>query len=62
MNKVKELRKAKDITQLKMSADLEITSDYLSMIERGVRNPGFHLSKKIADYLCSTVDEVFFEN
>ena len=60
MNKIKELRETKKKTQIDMANDLEITSDYLSMIERGIRNPGFNLSKKIADYFDTTVDYIFF--
>ena len=61
-NKIKKLRKNRDLTQIELARDLEITNDYLSAIERGVKTPGFKLSKKIADYFESTVDEIFFNN
>ncbi len=59
-NRVSEFREKAGVTQLEMARSLDITSDYLSMIERGVRTPGFKLSKKIADYLNTTVDLLFF--
>jgi putative transcriptional regulator len=60
LNKVAEGRLRLNKTQFEMSRDLEISSDYLSMIERGIRTPGFLLSRKLADYLGTTVDELFF--
>jgi putative transcriptional regulator len=59
-NRISEFRDKKKVTQTQMAIDLDITNDYLSMIERGARTPGFLLSKRIADYLDSSVDELFF--
>ena len=61
-NKLKDFRKNRDLTQIELAKDLHISNDYLSSIERGVKTPGFKLSKKIADYFESTVDEIFFNN
>lgn len=61
-NKLEELRKEKGLTQEQLSTELKITSDYVSMIERGARSPGFKLAKKIADFFSRTVDEIFFDN
>lgn len=60
INRISEFRDKVGVTQTQMASDLDITNDYLSMIERGIRTPGFKLSKKIADYLNSSVDELFF--
>lgn len=60
INRLSEFREKVGVTQTQMASDLNITNDYLSMIERGIRTPGFKLSKKIADYLNSSVDELFF--
>lgn len=62
INKVKEYRERSGLTQIDMANKLGVTSNYLSMIERGIRNPGFNLSKKIADMLNTTVDILFFDN
>ena len=61
-NKLEELRKKRKLTQEQLSIKLNITSDYVSMIERGARTPGFKLAKRIADFFETTVDEIFFEN
>lgn len=55
--RIKEKMKIKDVAEI-----LEITPDYLGMIERGSRTPGFSLAKKFADLYNVTVDEIFFKN
>lgn len=60
-NNLKALREEAGITQVDLAKSLNISSDYLSMIERGVRTPSFNLSKGIADYFNTTVDYIFFE-
>jgi putative transcriptional regulator len=60
MNKLKELRLKAKMTQKELAEELKVTPDYISMIERGDRTPGFRLSKKMADYFNTTVDEIFF--
>lgn len=62
MNKIKKYRQLKGITQSKMAQELNITSDYLSMLERGVRTPSLKLAMKISIYLNSSLDEIFFVN
>ena len=61
-NKVKELRNLKNLTQEELGQIFGITADYISMIERGERTPGFKLAKRIADYFGTTVDDLFFYN
>ena len=41
---------------------MNVAPDYISMIERGVRSPGFSLAKKIADFFGTTIDDIFFNN
>jgi len=62
VNKIKKYRQLKGITQSKMAQELNITSDYLSMLERGVRTPSLKLAMKISIYLNSSLDEIFFVN
>ena len=44
-----------------VATDLGITPQMLGAIERGDRTPSLLLAKKIADYYCTTVDLIFFE-
>ncbi len=59
---IEKLRKQKEITQEELAIKLDVTKDYISMIERGARTPSFKLAKKIADYFNTTVDDIFFDN
>lgn len=61
MNKLKKLREKKNLTQEEVANIFGINPQYYSMIERGVRTPGFKLAKKIADFYGCLVDEIFFE-
>ncbi|SKB35537.1 putative transcriptional regulator [Acetoanaerobium noterae] len=61
-NSIEKLRKQKEITQEELAIKLDVTKDYISMIERGARTPSFKLAKKIADYFNTTVDDIFFDN
>lgn len=58
MNRMKELREKKGLTQRQLALELGITETYVSAIERGVHIPGFKLGKKIADYFGVTIDEM----
>jgi len=60
-NNLKAFRKKEGLTQKEVADILDISVDYLSMLERGVRTPGFNLAKKIADMYGTTVDEIFFD-
>lgn len=62
MNNLKKYRKQANYTQIELARKLNVTNDYISMIERGKKTPGFKLAKSIADELNITVDEIFFKN
>ena len=51
----------KSLTQEELARELDVVPDYISMLERGARTPGFSLAKKIADFFETTVDEIFFD-
>ena len=53
-------RKKNNFTQLELAKRVGVTKDYISMIERGKKNPGIFLAKRIAIILNSTIDEIFF--
>lgn len=58
-NKLREARKAKNISVQKMSTMLNISASFYYKIEQGIRNPTISLAKAIAYKLGSTVDELF---
>jgi putative transcriptional regulator len=57
-NKLIELRGNK--SRPEVAKNLNITPQMLGAIERGDRNPSLKLAKRIADYYCVSVDEIFF--
>ena len=58
--KMKELRRRAGYTQAGLAKILDITPDYVNIIENGRQTPSFVLSKRIADFFRVTVDELFF--
>ncbi|WP_053985271.1 helix-turn-helix transcriptional regulator [Niameybacter massiliensis] len=58
--RLKQFRVESKLTQEQLAEKVGVHKDYISMIERGKRTPGFALSKKIAIILNRTVDEIFF--
>ena len=54
--KLKQIRKSKGISQLKLSLDLNMTQNTISRYETGVREPGINELIKIADYFNVSVD------
>ena len=54
--RIKELRKAKNITQLKMAMDLNMSQNTISRYENGEREPGLKELVQIADYFDVSVD------
>jgi putative transcriptional regulator len=61
-NKLKFYRESNGITQAELAEKLNVTSDYISMIERNERTPGFKLAKAIADLFNTSIDAIFFAN
>ena len=54
--RLKEIRKAKGISQLKMAMDLNTNQNTISRYETGEREPGINELIKIADYLNVSID------
>ena len=54
--RLKELRKARRITQLKLAMDLNLTQNTVSRYETGEREPGIAELIRIADYFQISVD------
>ena len=53
---LKQLRKAKNITQLELSKALKISPSAVGMWEQGRNEPSYEMLKKIADYFNVTTD------
>ncbi len=54
--RLKEIRKAKGISQLKLALDLSTSQNAISRYETGEREPGITELIKIADYFNVSVD------
>ena len=54
--RLKELRKAKGISQLKLATDLNTNQNTISRYETGEREPGILELIKIADYFHVSID------
>ena len=54
--RLKELRKQKGISQLKLSIDLNTNQNTISRYETGTREPGINELISIADYFQVSVD------
>lgn len=56
---LKSLRETKKLTQEQASEILNITKEYLSMLERGIRNPSDKLKESLAKLYGVTVYDIF---
>ena len=54
--RIKELRREKRVTQLKMALDLHLTQNTISRYETGEREPGIAELIRIADYFSVSID------
>ena len=54
--RLKEIRKEKKISQLKLAMDLNMNQNTISRYETGERDPGISELIKIADYFNVSVD------
>lgn len=54
--RLKEIRKAKGISQLKLATDLNTNQNTISRYETGEREPGIAELVRIADYFNVSID------
>lgn len=54
--RLKELRKSKNISQLKLAMDLNMNQNTISRYETAEREPGINELIKIADYFNVSID------
>lgn len=60
VNHIREIRKQKGITQVKMAQDLKITRQTIHAIEKNKYNPSLELALKIIEYFNVPIEEVFY--
>jgi len=58
-NKIKDYRKAIDLTQEELAKKSQVSTRAIQNYERGERRPGIDTARRIAEALGQTVDEVF---
>ena len=59
MNNVKNVRKAKGLSQTELAFKVGVSQRYISFIEAGKRKPSLDLACKLAQALETTVDFLF---
>ena len=60
MNKLKEIRTKKKISQEMLACNVGVTVRYIAFLESGNRKPSIDVAFKIAKVLNSTVDDIFY--
>ncbi|MCR8744245.1 helix-turn-helix transcriptional regulator [Romboutsia lituseburensis] len=60
INHIKEIRKQKGITQIKMAQDLQITRQTINAIEKNKYNPSLELALKLIKYFDVPIEELFY--
>lgn len=61
MNRVREIRKERGITQDILARDISISRKYLSMIETHTATPSISIAMRIGNALGVSVDKIFFD-
>ncbi|MBN3346493.1 transcriptional regulator [Clostridium botulinum] len=59
INHIREIRQKKEITQIKMAEDLQVTRQTINAIEKNKYNPSLELALKIIAYFDVPIDEIF---
>ena len=58
-NKLKELRKQKDLSQKDLAEELEVTRQTINSIERERYNPSLDLAFDLAEFFECGVEDIF---
>ena len=56
MKGLKTIRKEKNLNQLKVAMDLNISREALSHYENGKRDPGIDMLRKLSEYFNVSID------
>jgi len=57
--RLREIRKQRDLTQERLAERLDISVDFLSLMERGIHAPSFDTLEKISKRLRISVADLF---
>lgn len=55
-NRLKQLRKSHDITQVQLAEETNISQSLIAQYESGKKDPGLKIAIRIADYFGVTLD------
>jgi transcriptional regulator with XRE-family HTH domain len=58
-NRIRQIRRARDLTQEEFAELIGISVDFLSLIERGINAPSFETIDQIAERLSMSVTALF---
>lgn len=58
--RLKELRTARGISQIKLAMDLNVNQNSISRYESGLREPDYNTLIKIADYFNVSIDYLLY--
>lgn len=56
---IQELRVKNNLTQYQVAKETGVTKNYISMIERGIRNPSDKMKERLAKLYNTTVVQIF---
>ena len=59
-NRLRELREARGLTQLRVSMDLFLSQNSISRYESGVREADYELLVRFADYYDVSIDYILY--
>lgn len=60
INRIREIRLERAITQVKMAEDLQITRQTINAVEKHKYNPSLELALKMIQYFNVSIDELFY--
>ena len=60
VNRIREIRQERLITQIKMSEDLQVTRQTINAIEKNKYNPSLELALKLIEYFNVPIEEIFY--
>ena len=61
INKIKQLRKERKITQEDLAYELRVSRQTINAIEQGKYSPSLELAFDIAKFFNTTVDDIFLK-
>ena len=60
INHIREIRLEKEISQVKMAEDLQITRQTINAVEKNKYNPSLELALKMIYYFDVPIEELFY--